>query len=49
MRAKNRGAGLDSFVSIQRKLGQGGISSRPAIAACPIQIDDVRLPLGHRA
>jgi len=48
IRAKNRSAGLGSYVFLQRRLVRVHISSRPTVAACPIQIDNVRFPPGHR-
>jgi hypothetical protein len=49
MRAKNRSAGSGSSGSLPRKQGRDHISSGPAVAAYPIQIDYVRLSLAHRA
>ena len=48
-RAKNRSEGLDTFVSLHRKQGREHISSTLTVEPCPIQIDYVWLPLGHRA
>jgi len=36
-------------VSLHRNRARDYIFSRPTVAACPIQIDDVRLPLGYWA
>jgi hypothetical protein len=49
MRAKNRSAGLDCSVSLQQNRARVHISNGHAVAAYPIPVDFVRLPLGYRA